>query len=95
MFSSAALCQPEALILDPGPVPRPATWLEHVHPPQTEAEVERLRECLRRGRPYGASEWMIQTATRLGLEASLRPLGHPRKELAGQPSLFGEGVATD
>ena len=38
-------------ILDPGPVRRPDGWLQHVNEPLTEAEVERLRECLRRGRP--------------------------------------------
>ena len=57
-------------MLDPGPVVLPRNWLEHVNAPQTEAEVESLRECLRRGRPYGDSEWMEKTAKRLGLEAS-------------------------
>jgi putative transposase len=94
-WSSAALLQPPALTLDPGPVPRPANWLEHVNEPQTEAEVERLRECLRRGRPYGASAWMMQTATRLGLEASLRPLGRPRKPALEQSSMFGDDVLAD
>ena len=75
-------------ILDPGPVPRPAPWLQHVDEPQTEAEVERLRECLRRGRPFGSLAWMTQTACRLGLESSLRPRGRPRKPAADEPSLF-------
>ena len=54
-------------------------WLDYVNEPQTEAEVERLRESLRRGRPFGDRWWMEQTARRLGLEASLRPRGRPRK----------------
>jgi hypothetical protein len=37
---------------DPGPVLCPAGWLGHVNAPQTEAEVEALRECIRRRRPY-------------------------------------------
>jgi putative transposase len=74
--------------LDPGPVPRPSTWLQHVNEPQTEAEVERLRECLRRGQPFGSLSWMTQTAAQLGLQASLRPLGRPRKPKLDLPSLF-------
>src|SRR5439155_9596489 len=68
-----------APVLDPGPVPRPATWLEHVNAPQTEAEVEALRECIRRRRPYGDEAWVVRAARQLGLEASLRPRGRPRK----------------
>jgi putative transposase len=60
-------------------VPRPEHWLEHVNEPQTEAEVERLRECSRRGRPFGDSLWMTAAARRLGLESTLRPRGRPRK----------------
>jgi putative transposase len=66
--------------LDPSPVPRPPDWLEHVNLPQTEAELQRLRECLRRNRPYGVLPWLQWTAKRLGLEASLRPLGRPHKQ---------------
>ncbi len=92
---SSAASGPEAdtrprPLLDPGPVPRPAPWLQHVNEPQTEAEVERLRECTRRGRPYGSLSWMSQTARRLGLEASLRPLGCPRKPPANTESFLGD-----
>jgi len=51
-WSSAALNRGnEPPPLNPGPVPRPAAWLEHVHAPQTEAELDALRECIRRRRP--------------------------------------------
>jgi hypothetical protein len=47
-WSSAALrAPPGTRALDPGPVPRPANWLEYGNEPQTEAEVQRLRESLR------------------------------------------------
>jgi putative transposase len=67
-------------------VPPPRNWLRHVNQPQTEAES--LRECLRRGRPYGADDWLEKTAHRLGLESSLRPRARPRKAVkpAGQPA---------
>src|ERR1019366_3342156 len=77
---SSAACVPEAQpkpLLDPGPLPRPEHWLPYVNEPQTEAEVHRLRESLRRGRPFGSLSWMTQTAHRLGLEGTLRPPCRP------------------
>jgi putative transposase len=79
-------------MLDTGPVCRPPEWLEHVNTPQTEAEVEALRECTRRRRgPYGDLAWTEQAAHQLGLEASLRPRGRPRKSKSETPSLFVGG----
>jgi len=66
-------------MLHPGPVPRGDDWLRWVNAPQTEAELEALRECVSRGRPFGSESWQDQTAQRLGLEFSLRPRGRPRK----------------
>lgn len=87
-WSSAAPQGVSGPVLDLGPVPRPADWLEYVRQPQTEAEVERLRECLRRGRPFGAVPWVQQTAQNLGLEASVRPRGRPKKVTADPATLF-------
>jgi putative transposase len=75
-------------LLDAGPMARPADWLQRVDEPQTEAEVEQLRTCTRRGRPFGSSPWTTRTARRLGLEASLRPLGRPRKPQAELQSVL-------
>lgn len=92
--SSAASARPVLPLVDAGPVPRPGDWLKRVNQAQTEAEVEKLRECLRRGRPYGHEVWMADTAVRLGLEASLRPRGRPRKAAAAAAELSGvEGEA--
>lgn len=63
------------------PLPEPANWPEQVNTPQTEAELDAIRQCLRRGSPYGGPAWSEQTAQRLGLEPTLRPRGRPRKEL--------------
>jgi putative transposase len=73
--------------LDPGPVriTRGADWLRSVNEPQTEAEVQALRVCAQRGRPYGAPAWTTATADRLGLQPSLRPRGRPRKGTAPPP----------
>jgi putative transposase len=86
--SSAGSATAGSPVLDPGPVPRPRNWLEHVNEPHTEAELDRLRESLRRGRPFGEPAWMEQTARRLGLEATLRPRGRPRKAAKQPASLF-------
>jgi putative transposase len=89
-WSSAAPARFGSPLLDGGPVPRPTAWLHHVNAPQTEAEVAALCECIRRRRPYGDAVWTKQTAGQLGLEASLRPLGRPRKQPDKRPSLFPE-----
>jgi putative transposase len=89
LWSSAMASGENRPVLDPGPVPRPAQWHRHVNQPQTEAEVERLRECLRRRRPYGDQAWTVKTARRMDLEASLRPRGRPPKKARPEGSLFG------
>ncbi len=65
--------------LDPGPAPRGGHWLQEVNGEQDDAEEDRIRECGRRGRPYGDEVWSRETASALGLESSLRPRGRPRK----------------
>jgi putative transposase len=67
--------------LHPGPVPRPEGWLEWVAGAETEAELEALRRSVVRGAPFGEEHWQEQTAEELGLGASLRPLGRPRKRM--------------
>jgi putative transposase len=69
--------------LEAGTVPRGTQWLDGVNAPMSEAEVNRLRECVRRDRPFGADAWTRATAARLGLESSLRPPGRPRTERGG------------
>jgi putative transposase len=33
-----------------------------------------------RGTPFGAADWVVRTAEQMGLEATLRPRGRPRKD---------------
>jgi putative transposase len=66
--------------LELGPVPRPVDWPACVNAVQTEAELAAVHRSVRRGRPYGGADWEQATASRLGLESSLRPRGRPRKQ---------------
>ena len=68
----------DGIPLSPWPIDRPTNWLEFVNQPQTEAEVAAIRNCLRRGAPYGDDKWVRDTAERLGLESTLRHRGRPR-----------------
>jgi putative transposase len=70
--------QSGAFKLSDWPLPRPSRWTQHVNQPQSEAELEAIRRCLRRGQPYGSEAWTERTAHRLGLQSTLRPRGRPR-----------------
>jgi putative transposase len=72
-------------ILSDWPIDRPADWLALVNQPQTEAELTALRRCVKRGCPYGDSDWVKTTAKQLGLNSTLRKLGRPRAtKITGQ-----------
>jgi len=66
-------------VLAPGPVPRPGRWLALVNRTEPERELDVLRTCVNRGRPFGAASWIEQTAAYLGLEPAIHPRGRPRK----------------
>jgi len=89
-WSSAAPAREGLPVLTPSPVRHSVDWLRYVNEPQTEAEVERLRECIRRRRPYGNELWTRTIAGTMGLGASLRPRGRPPKKAVQLESLFGE-----
>ncbi|MGI8978655.1 MAG: transposase [Pirellulaceae bacterium] len=57
------------------PVPKSTDWLAHVNEPQTDAELAAIRHSVIHGRPYGANDWVNQTARKLGLESTLRGRG--------------------
>jgi len=67
-----------AFKLSDWPLPRPSRWTQHVNQPQSKAELEAIRRCLRRGQPYGGEAWTQRTARKLGLQSTLRPRGRPR-----------------
>ncbi|MBC8873234.1 MAG: transposase [Planctomycetes bacterium] len=66
-------------ILSDWPVVRPSDWTRRVNRALTSNELEAVRRSVRRGRPFGDETWTEITAKQLGLEATLRPRGRPRK----------------
>ena len=66
-------------ILADWPAARPRNWLRLVNRPQSPKELEALRRCVSKGKPYGSGEWEMRVARRLGLEHTLRSRGRPRK----------------
>ena len=68
----------ERELLDDWPVDRPRDWVRRVNAAQSAEERAALRLSIKRGRPFGPDDWANRTARRLGLAATLRPLGRPR-----------------
>ncbi|MBN1343623.1 MAG: transposase [Phycisphaerae bacterium] len=66
-------------LLTPWPVEPPRDWLVRVNRPESQKDLEALRACVARGRPFGGKEWVEQTAQSLGLATTLRVRGRPRK----------------
>lgn len=62
------------------PSPMPRGWKNLVNREDLEDELEAIRHCVVRGRPYGGDAWVARTAEKLGLQSTLRPLGRPRKD---------------
>ena len=61
------------------PVRRPTDWITRVNTPLASTALKELRECVERGRPCGPAIWVRSTATRLGLNFTLRGPGRPCK----------------
>jgi putative transposase len=61
------------------PVPAPENWISWVAVPQSEAELVDLRHSVIRGRPFGSEDWTENVVEQLGLQATARPRGRPRK----------------
>ena len=50
-----------------------------VNEPQTNKELEAVRESVHRGRPFGGSDWPARTAEALALQFTFRRRGRPKK----------------
>src|SRR5882724_2681628 len=72
--SSATRCR-----LGEAPVRLPMNWIEWVNEPLTDHELNHLRGCVNRQRPFGEVGWVELTARALGLTSSLHDVGRPSR----------------
>jgi putative transposase len=66
-------------LLCPWPIDPPRNWSRQVDEPQTQAELDALRETVRRSRPFGTDRWRMKVAGALHLEWTMHPRGRPEK----------------
>ncbi len=66
-------------LLSEWPVERSRDWVRWVNTPITPKELKRLKTVLERGQPFGSDRWVMQTASKLKLEHTLRSEGRPSK----------------
>ncbi len=67
-------------LLSPLPIDLPSDWAKRVNTPETSQELQTLRMSVNRGRPFGGESWSVRTAAQLGMPATLRSRGRPRKD---------------
>jgi putative transposase len=65
--------------LSDGPVELPSNWAKLLKADLTETQIERIEKSVKRGAPFGQTDWTEITAARLKLQSTLRPRGRPRK----------------
>jgi putative transposase len=60
------------------PVARPAEWTTYLNQKPIDAQIERLRQSVRRGAPFGEQPWVAHAASTFGLTSTLHPPGVKR-----------------
>lgn len=68
----------DTTLLADWPISKPRQWRSLVNKPQTEDEVHALRQCVRKGSPFGSPDFVTQSAARLQLKHTLRSRGRPK-----------------
>ena len=56
----------------------PARWRAQLAKPLTDAEIARLRRCVRTGRPLATDKWLVKLERKLGRRVRPRPVGRPK-----------------
>ena len=72
-------------LLNDWPIARPRNWSRWLNELQTDAELQSLRQCIKRSRPIGNEKWVAATAKQMKLEWTIHPRGRPRSEKALRP----------
>lgn len=66
-------------VLAESPVPLPDHWLEFVNQPQTESELEALRQSVNQQKPFGSESWASGTDRGIVVDRQQARRGRPRK----------------
>lgn len=69
----------EKKLLASRPIDIPRDYLNLVNAPQTGAELESLRYCVNKGKPYGRENWIQRMVDEFNLVPTLRNPGRPKK----------------
>lgn len=65
--------------LSDGPVELPNNWEHLVNKAEQTRQIELLEKSIKRGSPFGEPIWRKKTATKMGLESTMKPRGRPQK----------------
>jgi putative transposase len=65
------------------PVDMPDDWQTLVNEEINEKEMADLKKCIARNRPFGQVEWMVKTASSLGLDSTMKTRGRPSNTQKG------------
>ena len=60
-----SLLSPIQNLLSPWPIPRLPRWVDRVNEPLTKGELDAVRLCAKRGRPWGDESWVESIVNRL------------------------------
>lgn len=66
-------------LLAPWPISQPKNWDAWVNLAPSDSELASLRRSSTRGTPFGSENWISQSAARLSLGHTLRPVGRPKR----------------
>jgi putative transposase len=71
------------LLVEDGPIARPAQWVEWVNAAETEPELTAVRQSVVRSQPFGETSWVEVMVDRLSLYMTQRPQGRPKMQKVG------------
>jgi putative transposase len=69
----------EKRLLARWPVNIPSYYTEWINEQEKQETLDRIRDTIRRGNPFGKEEWVQNMAKKFGLDSTLKPRGRPRK----------------
>jgi putative transposase len=71
--------QAQRQFLSEWPLRRPDDWVLYVNQPQSQAELDSIRRCIKKGKPFGKPAWQSTIAAQLGIDLPDRSRGRPPK----------------